>query len=112
MPPSYNASPVKDHPDLIIYLALFVSSFVLVLVLTPISITLAKILGAMDYPNGRKVHSTPIPRLGGLAIAGAVAITILLGFAENPYIRSGLPTTIGMIAGLAIILIVGVYDDV
>jgi UDP-GlcNAc:undecaprenyl-phosphate GlcNAc-1-phosphate transferase len=112
MPPSYNASPVKDHPDLIIYLALFVSSFVLVLVLTPISITLAKILGAMDYPNGRKIHSSPIPRLGGLAIAGAVAITILLGFVENPYIRSGLPATTGMIAGLAIILIVGVYDDV
>src|SRR4051812_21729946 len=66
----------------------------------------------MDYPNGRKIHSIPIPRLGGVALAAAVALTILLGSLRNPYIRAGLPMTTGMIAGLAIILIVGIYDDV
>ena len=94
------------------YLVLFVSAAVLVIFLTPFTVTLAKKIGAMDYPEARKIHTAPIPRLGGLAIAFAIAATLALGYASNIYIRAGLPSTIGIIWGVVIILTLGVYDDV
>jgi UDP-GlcNAc:undecaprenyl-phosphate GlcNAc-1-phosphate transferase len=35
-------------------------------------------LGLVDYPSERKVHTRPTPRGGGLAIFGAVALTLAL----------------------------------
>jgi UDP-GlcNAc:undecaprenyl-phosphate GlcNAc-1-phosphate transferase len=100
------------HPNIIIYLILFFSSFFLVIVLTPFTMTLAQRIGAMDYPEARKIHVTPIPRLGGLAIAVSIFLTIALGSIENLYLRAGLPVASAMLPGLLIILAVGVYDDV
>ncbi len=74
--------------------------------------TLAQRIGAMDYPEARKIHVTPIPRLGGLAIAVSILLTIVLGSIENLYLRAGLPVAAAMLPGLLIILAVGVYDDV
>ena len=34
-------------------------------VLTPVTMRLASACGAIDYPGPRKIHSYPIPRLGG-----------------------------------------------
>jgi UDP-GlcNAc:undecaprenyl-phosphate GlcNAc-1-phosphate transferase len=103
---------VREHPELLIYLILFVSSFLLVIVLTPFSMALAKRIGAMDYPEARKIHASPIPRLGGLAIAASIFLTMLLGYIVNPYLRSGAPAISGMLPGLILILVVGIYDDV
>ncbi len=100
------------HPELIIYLILFVSSFLLVIVLTPFTVTLARKIGAMDYPEARKVHVTPIPRLGGLAIAVSIILTMVLGYVVNQYLRNGLGPVIGILPGALLILGMGVYDDV
>lgn len=102
---------VTAHPSLIIYLFLFVVAFLLVIVVTPLTVTLAGKIGALDYPDARKIHSTPIPRLGGLAIAFSILATITLGYLRNPYLRNGLPAIVGILPGLLLILGMGVYDD-
>jgi len=94
------------------YLVLFVSAAVLVIFLTPFTVTLARKIGAMDYPEARKIHTAPIPRLGGLAIALSMTATMALGYVSNIYIQAGISTTFGIILGGALILALGVYDDV
>jgi UDP-GlcNAc:undecaprenyl-phosphate GlcNAc-1-phosphate transferase len=103
---------VSAHPAIIIYLFLFVIAFLLVIVVTPVTVILAKRIGAVDYPEARKVHTAPIPRLGGLAIAFSILLTISLGYLRNPYLKNGLPSVAGIVPGLLMILAMGVYDDV
>ena len=43
--------------------------------LTPRTARLAAALGAIDQPGPRKLHTRPIPRLGGLAVITAAAIS-------------------------------------
>jgi UDP-GlcNAc:undecaprenyl-phosphate GlcNAc-1-phosphate transferase len=50
------------------FLVLFLSGFASTFLLTPLVRRVAVQLGAFDFPNERKVHYRPIPRLGGLAI--------------------------------------------
>ena len=48
--------------------------------LTPVTMRLASACGAIDYPGPRKIHSCPIPRLGGVAVvlAAVTASSIML----------------------------------
>jgi UDP-GlcNAc:undecaprenyl-phosphate GlcNAc-1-phosphate transferase len=59
-----------------------VMSFILAMVVTmlalPVLARIAGILGVLDQPGGRKVHSAPIPRVGGLAMALGVLAAALL----------------------------------
>ncbi len=45
-------------------------------ILTPLVIRLAVRLGMLDRPNVRKIHRDPVPMLGGLAIGGAVLLSL------------------------------------
>jgi UDP-N-acetylmuramyl pentapeptide phosphotransferase/UDP-N-acetylglucosamine-1-phosphate transferase len=47
---------------------IFVVPVLLSLAITPLVISYARLVGAIDLPNERKVHKNPIPRLGGVAI--------------------------------------------
>jgi UDP-GlcNAc:undecaprenyl-phosphate GlcNAc-1-phosphate transferase len=95
-----------------IYGLLFLLPFALVLILVPSSVRLAQRIGALDYPEERKIHTGPVPRLGGLAISTAIWLSILVGFALNRYLRAELPTVAGMVFGSIVILGLGIYDDV
>ncbi len=68
-------------------LVAFIVGLVLAVVFTPMARLLGRSLkrGLLDLPEGgRRVHATPTPRTGGLAIAIAVLAPILgLGFYEN-----------------------------
>jgi len=59
----------------------FIFSFLLPvalsLLMTPLVIKFANIIGATDLPGDRKVHSTEMPRIGGLAVFLSVLISIL-----------------------------------
>lgn len=55
---------VNGHSIILILIA----SFLVSLVLVPICKKVATHVNALDYPNERKVHKKPMPRLGGLAI--------------------------------------------
>lgn len=46
----------------------FLLAFVTAFVITPYTIRLAKKVGAIDYPDSRRVNEEPIPRLGGIAV--------------------------------------------
>jgi UDP-N-acetylmuramyl pentapeptide phosphotransferase/UDP-N-acetylglucosamine-1-phosphate transferase len=49
------------------------TAVVAALVLTPIAATVATRLGVIDHPGPLKVHSRPVPYLGGLAVLAALA---------------------------------------
>ena len=58
----------------------------------------------IDEPGERKVHDTPIPRIGGVAMVVGVLIPVML-WADHP------PMVIAVLLGIAVILIFGIWDD-
>jgi len=77
----------------------------LALVLTPLTARAMAALGLVDRPDSpRKIHSGPIPRGGGLAIAIAYIATLGLSGAEFGAVWNLLPA-----AGL--VFLVGIADD-
>jgi UDP-GlcNAc:undecaprenyl-phosphate GlcNAc-1-phosphate transferase len=101
------------------YLAVFGGSLCLSLVLTPVSIRLAKRLGIVAKPGGRRQHQGLVPKLGGLVILGAFFGGALLSLA----VRSWLPPPpegpddkemgrfVAVLAGAALIGAFGLVDD-
>ena len=59
-------------------LFLFFIALGLALVLTPVAKWLGVRLGAVDVPAERKVHATPLPRIGGLAVFLSFVATMAL----------------------------------
>lgn len=74
------------------------------LLLTPIVIKIAFKFGFIDQPEARKVHSKPMPRIGGLAVFVAVGIGFLLSDIVDAKVT-------GILVGAVIILITGLIDD-
>ena len=81
------------------------TSFLFVMLVTPFIIRVANHVGALDIPNTRKVHTVPIPRLGGVGI--------FLGFLLG-YMIYGTPSAImnSVLIGSFIIVLTGVVDDI
>jgi UDP-GlcNAc:undecaprenyl-phosphate/decaprenyl-phosphate GlcNAc-1-phosphate transferase len=83
---------------------------------TPLAIRLAHRIGAIDLPNKRKAHDKPMPRLGGVAVFGSFALSVLLFRVSGLGVQ--LPNWIdgweGMLLALAGIamLALGIRDDV
>ena len=79
--------------------------------LTPLVSRLAVRVGAVDMPGRRKVHSRPIPRLGGLAVVFSIASvwvgsTAILGPVLTPELSRGLSF------GIVPLLVISVVDDI
>ena len=73
---------------------------------TPLSVRLARRVGAIDQPKERGLHVSPVPRLGGLAILlGALTSGLL-------FLDLGDGETQGILAGAAVAAVVGAADDV
>lgn len=72
--------------------------------LTPVVGRVARRLGAIDKPGGRKVHERPTPLLGGVAIYAAVMLGALLG---------GIFTTdvVAILIAGSIVFVVGAWED-
>lgn len=83
----------------------FTIAFLSTLILTVPVRRLALRIGLVDKPNARKVHSTPIPLLGGLAMYIGVVLPVLL---MNPCPRGQL---IAILAGATLLALVGFLDD-
>lgn len=82
----------------------FLLAMLVSFVLTPYIKKLAFLIGAIDTPDNRKVHSKIMPRLGGLAIYIGFVIAVIASLELNLDI-------IGILVGSAIIVTVGVLDD-
>jgi UDP-GlcNAc:undecaprenyl-phosphate/decaprenyl-phosphate GlcNAc-1-phosphate transferase len=71
----------------------------------PIFRRMAVRIHAVDIPNARKVHTRPIPKCGGFAMAFGTLLPVLFLYVENRQISS-------ILVGAAIIFIFGVVDDI
>ncbi len=97
--------PFDLHQVLLILMALVLAT-VLSFLATPLVKMLAYKVGAIDVPrDNRRMHTVPIPRLGGLAIFLAFMLSVLL-FAEiDRQIQ-------GILLGSVMIVVLGVLDDI
>jgi UDP-GlcNAc:undecaprenyl-phosphate GlcNAc-1-phosphate transferase len=75
-----------------------------VLAAVPLVRRLAVRLGAVDYPEERRIHRTPVARLGGLAL--------LIGFAAGAAVARPPALHVGgLVLSAAVITVVVAYDD-
>jgi UDP-GlcNAc:undecaprenyl-phosphate/decaprenyl-phosphate GlcNAc-1-phosphate transferase len=86
-------------------LAFFIALFASLALVVPVR-ALALRVGMVDLPGPRKVHLTPIPLLGGLAMYAAVVIAVL--FAFNGPARAQI---VGILIGATLVAAVGILDD-
>lgn len=98
------------------YMAMLVIAAVSAFALTPWVIRLAFHCGAVDLPNARKVHSKPMPRMGGLAVFVAFCLPWLgLYLIDNPVsatFRDFEKRFAAMILASTAMLLLGIYDDI
>ena len=88
------------------YLLILASAFLLAVVVTPVVRRLAFRLDIVDHPNVRKIHSRPMPLMGGIAIYLAFIITLAL-LGNREYVRQ----TIGILVGATLCSFLGLWDD-
>lgn len=87
------------------YFVAFTIALAVAYIATPQVINLATKAGALDAPDARKVHTKPIPRMGGLAIYAGFVLAVLASMHVNREIM-------GLLAGGTFILILGIIDDI
>ncbi|HAT73075.1 MAG TPA: hypothetical protein DCS63_09695 [Elusimicrobia bacterium] len=83
---------------------LFLIAMAAVFVLAPVSGWLGVKIGAMDMPGARKVHVSPVPRIGG----AAVYLGFMTAMARNQQFSKEI---YGMMIGGTIIFLLGFFDD-
>ncbi|MDP1572395.1 MAG: MraY family glycosyltransferase [Vicinamibacterales bacterium] len=81
------------------------------LVLTPLVTRASTRLGLVDAPGGRKVHATPVPRLGGVAVAAAAGLALASAALLLPGVSGHLGTVAPILIGAALVFLVGLWDD-
>lgn len=86
-----------------IILLAFLSTLIALLI-TPITIKLSTKLNAIDKPNKRKIHTLPIPTLGGLAIFISFMVGLIILQPSGEF-------HIAILCGGFIILLLGFFDD-
>ncbi|MCC6649281.1 MAG: undecaprenyl/decaprenyl-phosphate alpha-N-acetylglucosaminyl 1-phosphate transferase [Polyangiaceae bacterium] len=76
---------------------------------------LARALGAVDAPGGRRVHARVTPRMGGLAVATGygAALAVVIAASMFPWGKTGIkPAGLALFgAGALLIVVVGALDD-
>src|SRR5438874_2873640 len=79
-------------------------ALVVVVLLTPAVGGMARLLGAVDAPGGRRLNRRPVPRLGGLALFFGIFVPALA------FLHLGHETR-GLLLGAAVATTIGAIDD-
>lgn len=88
-----------------IYLISGFFSFLIAIIITPLFIKYLTNLGILDNPdNNRKLHSSPVPRMGGLVIYLIIISFILIFYSDIREIKE-------LLIGSFILIVLGVIDD-
>ncbi len=86
--------------------AALLTAALIALITTPVVRSLAFKVGAVDVPkDNRRMHSRPIPRMGGLAIFLGFLFSVLIYLPLTGQVR-------GMLLGSVIIVVLGIFDDI
>ena len=64
--------------DLSFYLLMAIMSMAICMAIIPVMMRIAPYIGMVDSPDGRKVHTTAIPRSGGVGIVVGLLIPLIL----------------------------------
>jgi len=98
------------------YLAVYLGSTVLAILATAIVIHVARRFHIVDIPGVRKVHSKPIPRIGGVAIfismIGVVLPVLLLPNVIGETFRLVQSKIITLLGAAGLMFFVGLIDDI
>jgi UDP-GlcNAc:undecaprenyl-phosphate/decaprenyl-phosphate GlcNAc-1-phosphate transferase len=94
----------------------FAAAAVFALFLTPWVMRLAVRVGAVDQPNERKTHLTPMPRMGGVAVLASFLLSLVVLWLVNPELESHIWIwdRESPLIGLALLgmLALGIWDDI
>ena len=102
------------------YLLVAAVGALVTLLVTPLVRHIALARGLVDTPGGRKVHATPIPRLGGVAIFAGVMAALAAQAAGEIYLDWGGTLVeggtarvriLGVVVAMTVIFLVGLIDD-
>ena len=95
---------------------LFLIAFFISLAASPLIRRLAFAIGAVDLPGERKIHSVPIPRIGGVVITLSFAVTLSaawsIGKLNSSWVTPDLTSWWPVLIGGAIVFVVGAFDDI
>jgi UDP-GlcNAc:undecaprenyl-phosphate GlcNAc-1-phosphate transferase len=81
--------------------------------LTPVVRRFALAIGAAPAPRSRDVHTTPVPRLGGVAMFGGLVAGLAVAY-QLTYTQQAFPSTrtvLGLVAAGGLLVVVGIFDD-
>jgi UDP-GlcNAc:undecaprenyl-phosphate GlcNAc-1-phosphate transferase len=84
----------------------FIVALATAILLTPLARNIALRLQIVDQPHARKIHATPTPLLGGLAIYVGLVLAVLLSFQGESWQQVA-----ALLAGATFLVLVGVFDD-
>jgi len=99
---------------MVIYFLTFFLALIVTYLATPVVEILATKLEAVDHPGDRKIHTEPIPHLGGLAIYLGFIIAVGVAFIIARMAGSQLNFMVGfgiILAG-TLLMLVGLVDDI
>src|ERR1017187_269461 len=82
----------------------FIIAMVVTMALIPPLARAAGRLHVLDNPEGRKVHSQPIPRVGGIAMVAGTVIPLCLWLSMDR-------TVLGYLFAVIVLLVFGTWDD-
>ncbi len=86
------------------YLLAFISALVISLAVLPVMIRLAPRIGLIDRPDARKVHATPVPRVGGWGIVIGTIVALAIWMPMDRMISA-------FAMGAFILFLFGMWDD-
>ena len=94
------------------YIITFALAFIIAFSATPIVRKIAFRFGAVDIPgDNRRMHNKPIALMGGLAIVTGFVVSLVFDLATVSNILATFKEFKGLIAGIAIIVFMGILDD-
>ncbi len=82
-----------------------IAAALVVLATTPLAARFARVVGAVDQPSGRRIHSRPTPRLGGLAILLGFLVPVLFYLPQDSATRA-------VVTGAIMIACLGMVNDI
>lgn len=87
------------------FISIILVSGVVSFIVTPMLRNLARRFNFVDNPQARKVHATPMPMLGGIAIYLGLSVAMIVG-GNNAFTE-----LLGILGGATVMTLFGLWDD-